>query len=116
MDGILRVLPSKGLETKRTSSDPVERAAALSYHPAESGEVVLAMKPYWINTDTSAATHGTLHPYDQHVPVILMGPPFKPGRYMQPASPADLAPTLANTIQLPMPGVDGRVLREAIAP
>ena len=115
INGILRVMPSKGLETKRTSNDPIERAAALSYHPEESGEVVLAMKPYWLNTDTSAATHGTLHAYDQHVPVIMLGSPFKPGRYSHAASPADVAPTLAATIQLPMPGVDGRVLREAFA-
>ena len=114
MDGILRAMPAKGLENKRTSFDPVERAAALSYHPQESGEVVLAMKPYWINTDTSAATHGTMHPYDQHVPVILMGAAFRPGRYSHPASPADLAPSLAFSIRLPIPGADGRVLKEAL--
>jgi hypothetical protein len=114
MDGILRVMPAKGLEARRTSPDPVERAAALSYYPGESGEVILAMKPYWINTDSSAATHGTLHWYDQHVPVIVMGAPFKPGRYAHPATPADLAPTLAASIRLAMPGADGRVLSEAL--
>jgi hypothetical protein len=114
MPGILKVMPSHGLDSKRNSPDLVERAAALSYHPAETGEVVLAMKPYWINTDSSAATHGTMHAYDQHVPVIMLGEPFKSGRYSQPATPADLAPTLAFTVQLPMPGIDGRVLREAL--
>jgi hypothetical protein len=114
MDGILRVLPAKGLEGKRQSSDPIERAAALSYFPSESGEVLVAMKPYWINTDSSAATHGTMHAYDQHVPVVVMGAPFKAGRYSQPATPADLAPTLAATIRLALPGADGRVLNEAV--
>jgi arylsulfatase A-like enzyme len=114
INGILRVLPAAGLEAARASADPIERAAAISYFPGESGEVVLAMKPYWINTDTSAATHGTLHPYDQHVPVIVMGAPFKAGRYSHAATPADLAPTLAATIELAMRGVDGRVLSEAL--
>ncbi len=114
MDGVLRVFPSLGLETKRSSRDPIERAAALSYFPGESGEVMVVLKPHWIGTDSSTATHGSPHPYDQHVPVILMGSPFKAGRYSTPASPADLAPTLASLVKLPMPGVDGRVLREAM--
>jgi phosphopentomutase len=68
----------------------------------------------WIGTNTSAATHGSAHWYDQHVPVIFMGPAFKPGRYATPASPADLAPTLASLIRLAMPDIDGRVLTNAM--
>jgi hypothetical protein len=82
------VIPAAGLEQKRTSTDPIERAAALSYHPAESGDVVVVL--------------------------IFMGAPFKPGRYSTPASPADLAVTLASLIKLPMPGADGKILTPAI--
>jgi predicted AlkP superfamily pyrophosphatase or phosphodiesterase len=114
MDGILRVFASAPLEYKRTSADPLERAAALSHFPGESGDAVVALKPNWIGTDTSTTTHGSHHPYDQHVPVILMGPRIAPGRYAAPASPADIAPTLASMVGLPMPGVDGRVLKEAV--
>jgi hypothetical protein len=46
--------------------------------------------------------------------VIVMGRPFKAGRYPSPASPADLAPTLAMTIKLPMSDIDGKVLQEAV--
>jgi hypothetical protein len=35
----------------------------------------------------------------------------KAGRYQDPVSPADIAPSLASLVGLPMPGVDGRVLR-----
>jgi hypothetical protein len=31
----------------------------------------------------------------------------KPGRYRQPATPADLAPTLASTIDLKLPDAEG---------
>jgi arylsulfatase A-like enzyme len=110
VNGVLRVFPSQGLERKRESADPIERAAALSYFPGESGDVTIVLKPNWIGTDSSAATHGSHHPYDRHVPVIFLGKAFKPGRYSTPASPADLAPTLAATIKLPMPGIDGRSL------
>lgn len=114
MPGVLRVFSSRGLETKRASADPVERAAALSYHPEESGDITIVLKANWIGTNTSTATHGSAQPYDQHVPVVFLGSAFKPGRYSTPASPADIAPTLASLIRLPMPGVDGRVLNDAL--
>jgi predicted AlkP superfamily pyrophosphatase or phosphodiesterase len=114
MPGVLRVFPSAGLEKKTSSVDPIERAAALSHYPGESGDIVLVLKPNWIGTDTSTTTHGSMNAYDQHVPVIFWGAAFKPGRYAGPASPADLAPTLASLIKLPMPGTDGRALTDAV--
>lgn len=113
MPGVLRVFSSRGLDSKRASSDPIERAAALSHHVEESGDVVVVLRPNWIGTNTSAATHGSANEYDQHVPVVFLGTVFKPGRYTTPASPADLAPTLAAAVKLAMPGTDGRVLNDA---
>ena len=107
LPGVLRVMRSEGLEHKRGSGDPIERAAAHSYFPGESGDFQLVPKPYWITTESSAATHGTLHAYDQHVPLIFLGTAFRAGRYTEPATPADLAPTLASVVGLPMPGADG---------
>ncbi len=112
MPGILRVMPGRGLESRRHSADLVERAAALSYFPAESGDLVLALKPYWINGDASAASHGTLNGYDQQVPVILMGPGIKGGRYTSEASPADIVPTLAAVLGLNLTGIDGKALTQ----
>jgi predicted AlkP superfamily pyrophosphatase or phosphodiesterase len=114
--GVQRVFPSRGLESRRASPDPIERAAAISHHPKESGEVVIVLKPNWIGTNSAAATHGSAQPYDQHVPVMFLGSMFKAGRYTAVASPADLAPTLAATVGLAMPNTDGRVLKEALAP
>jgi predicted AlkP superfamily pyrophosphatase or phosphodiesterase len=112
--GVLRVWSAHDLASKRQSSDPIERAAALGHHPEESGDVIVVLWRNWIGTNTSAATHGSAHWYDQHVPVIFMGAPFKPGRYTTLASPADLAPTMAALIKLPMPDIDGRALTDAL--
>jgi predicted AlkP superfamily pyrophosphatase or phosphodiesterase len=112
--GVDRAFAAALLPTRRDSSDPIERAAALSFHPDESGDVMVLLKPNWIGTNTSAATHGSPQWYDQHVPVIFLGGPVKPGRYSSAASPADLAPTLAATIKLLMSDVDGRVLSKAL--
>jgi predicted AlkP superfamily pyrophosphatase or phosphodiesterase len=114
VNGVWRVLSSSGLPSKRNSSDSLERAAALGYFPGESGDVQIVLKPNWINTDSSAATHGSLHAYDQRVPVIFYGDPIQRGRFSDPASPADIAPTLASLVKLDLPGVDGKVLKRAL--
>ena len=114
LPGVERVFAAANLADKRASADPIERASAFSHHPDESGDVVVVLKPNWIGTNSSAATHGSARWYDQHVPVIFMGAGIKPGRYSAGATPADLAPTLAATIGLPMTDIDGKVLTDAI--
>ena len=98
-------------------SDRTMRAAALSQVPARSGDLILASKPNWYFSprgDGAGTTHGTAHPYDRHVPLILIGRGIKPGRYAQAASPADIAPTLAQLAGVKLPKAEGRVLREAL--
>jgi predicted AlkP superfamily pyrophosphatase or phosphodiesterase len=114
--GVERVLLGEGLERKHASTDPVVRAAALSHVPGRSGQLVVIPKLYYLMGAATATgtTHGTNHPYDQHVPLIFFGSHIKQGRYPEAATPADLAPTLAATIGLPMPGIDGTVQRSAL--
>jgi type I phosphodiesterase/nucleotide pyrophosphatase len=98
----------------RRSSDPVKRAAALSHHPDRSGDIIVAPAENWI-LSTSVTTHGTQYPYDQRVPVILLGAPFRAGTYTSDATPADLAPTLAAVANVKIAATDGRVLKEALS-
>jgi arylsulfatase A-like enzyme len=49
------------------------------------------------------------------VPLIIMGGGVVPGRYLQPSTPADIAPTLARVLGVEPPSnAVGRVLSEAI--
>jgi predicted AlkP superfamily pyrophosphatase or phosphodiesterase len=98
----------------RSSSDPVVRAAALSYNPGRSGDVIIIPKDGWL-LSSAVTTHGTYHSYDQRVPVILFGASVKPGEYTQAATPADLVPTLAAVARVPIKKGDGRVLTEALS-
>jgi phosphopentomutase len=78
---------------------------------------VLVSKPNWTfgpRGDAAGTTHGTSHPYDRQVPVMLLGAGIKAGRYPQAASPADIAPTLAQLVGVKMPKAEGRVLKEAL--
>lgn len=98
----------------RTSSDPVKRAAALSYQAGRSGDLIIIPRENWLLT-SSAASHGTLYPYDQHVPVILYGAGVTKGTYDTQATPADLAPSLAALAGIRMTGTDGHALTGAFA-
>ena len=92
--GIQRVFLSEEVRGAARSKDPLLRAAALSYFPGRSGDLIVATKPGWM-ISASGTTHGSANADDQRVPVMFFGPGVKPGKYQQEASPADLAPTLA---------------------
>jgi predicted AlkP superfamily pyrophosphatase or phosphodiesterase len=93
----------------RNSDDPVRRAAALSYHPGRSGDLIVVPDQNWL-LSSSATTHGTMYPYDQRVPVIFFGAGVKAATYDTPATPADIAPTLAGLAGVPFRQTDGSPL------
>jgi hypothetical protein len=97
----------------RSSADPVKRAAALSYYPGRSGDLIIAPKENWV-LSPDVTTHGTHHAYDQRVPLIVYGSQVQAGRYAQPATPADLVPTVAALAGLRIEKTHGRVLTEAL--
>jgi predicted AlkP superfamily pyrophosphatase or phosphodiesterase len=113
--GVLRVLSAD--ELTPSAGDPIVRAAALSYFPGRSGDLVIVTKPGWVaggRSGTAATSHGTPHDYDQRVPVVFFGNGIRAGRLSQAASPADIAPTLAHLAGITLPQAEGRVLREAL--
>ena len=94
-------------------TDPIERRVVHGFYPSRSGDVVLTLDPFRY-METTIATHGTPYSYDTHVPTIIMGQGVKAGRYFQPASPADIAPTLAALLGVTAPSnATGRVLAES---
>jgi len=96
-------------------SGPIERRVLHGFHPLRSGDVVIIAEAYKYLSDTIPATHGTPYSYDTHVPIIIMAPGINPARYYQPASPADIAPTISALMgSTPPSNVTGRVLIEAI--
>jgi len=113
VNGIWRVYTPTELAGTAPSPDPMLQAWRLSYIAGRSGDFVLVPKPYWI-IDSSGTTHGTPYGYDQRVPVLLMGTGIRPGRYLTPASPLDLAPTLAWLTGVTLAHTDGRVLVDAL--
>ena len=106
--GVQRVFMSDELKDGAKSKDPLVRAAALSYVPGRSGDIVYVPKPGWM-ISSAGTTHGTATPDDQRVPLLFLGAGIKPGQYQDEATPADLAPTLAAITGLSMKA-EGRAL------
>jgi predicted AlkP superfamily pyrophosphatase or phosphodiesterase len=107
--GVARVFRSEEVRDAAASHDPLLRAAALSYFPGRSGDLILVPKPGWMLAATGT-THGGASADDQRVPIVFMGKGVAPGHYQQPATPADIAPTLAVLSGISMPKPEGHAL------
>jgi predicted AlkP superfamily pyrophosphatase or phosphodiesterase len=104
------------------AKNPLAKAASLSEFPGRGGDLVVLTKPNWFfdRRDKSGAwgegtTHGSPYPYDQDVPIILMGPGIRAGKYSDAVTPADLAPTLAKLTGITIARTDGRPLAAALS-
>jgi hypothetical protein len=99
----------------RVAPDPWSRRVMLGFDRERSGDVDVALLPYWI-PEGAVTTHGSPWSYDTHIPLMLMGPAIRPGRYDAHVVLNDVAPTLATLLGIETPtGASGRVLVEALA-
>jgi predicted AlkP superfamily pyrophosphatase or phosphodiesterase len=120
--GVARVYQAEELDDRPATRNPIRSAEAVGFFKPRSGDLLIVPKPYWI-WDYSApgkpgrnggTSHGTPNYYDQRVPVILMGSGIRGGKYYEPATPADIAPTLATLCGITLATHDGRTLVEAL--
>jgi hypothetical protein len=99
-----------------SAADATARRVLHGYNPRRSGDVVIMQESFkYLSDYVSVATHGAPYTYDTHVPLVIMGGGVAPGRYLSPATPADIAPTLARLLNVQAPSnAVGRVLSEAL--
>jgi hypothetical protein len=112
--GIAHAYWADDLASTAPTSDAVLAALRRSYVRGRSGDLAFLPAPYWV-VSSAGTTHGSLHPYDTDVPLIVFGARVRSGRYAT-ASPLDVAPTLAALAGVTMPAAEGRVLSEALLP
>jgi predicted AlkP superfamily pyrophosphatase or phosphodiesterase len=94
--------------------DPIALMVRKSFHPEGSGDVMAILAPNHLfsqailsknpeKIEAYRTTHGTPHPYDTHVPLIVMGPKVAPGPREQRVAPQAMASILAEVIGIPAP-------------
>ena len=89
--------------------DPLTESVRLSFHPEASGEVKVLLKPYYLFTadlvkaPAYATTHGSPHPYDTHVPLVVFGPRVEPGKRTERVTPLAIATILAHGLNIALP-------------
>jgi arylsulfatase A-like enzyme len=92
----------------------IERARA-SYTAGRSGDFVVALKPRITPIPASVpgavATHGSFWDYDRRVPILFWRKGMTGFEHPLSIETADIAPTLAATIHVPVPvAIDGRCI------
>jgi hypothetical protein len=98
----------------RVPPDPWSRRVLLSFHRERGGDVEVLYEPYWLS-GTSGTSHGTPYSYDTHIPLMIMGPGIRAGRYDRPVVLNDVAPTLATMLGIETPsGASGAPLTEIL--
>jgi Type I phosphodiesterase / nucleotide pyrophosphatase len=99
----------------RVPPDSWSRLVLLSFDRERSGDVDVLFEPYWM-ASAAGTTHGTTFSYDTHIPLVVMGPGIRPGRYDRAVLLNDLAPTLATLLDVETPsGSSGQPLTEILA-
>jgi predicted AlkP superfamily pyrophosphatase or phosphodiesterase len=109
--GIGPVIASRDLAANRIPAnfDPALFALIRNdYYPDRTGDVMLYPREYWIWGSTPA-THGMPYEYDRSVPLYFFGGGIHipAERLARPTAPADIAPTLARLLDLPLRNTDG---------
>ncbi len=112
-EGVAVAYTRTELQSGSRSDAPFFDAMRKAWHSERSGDVQYALKPYWMMTSSTAVTtHGSVHPYDTNVPILVWGPRWvKPAQVDQRVEVVDIAPTLARLLQVARPPMaEGRLL------
>ncbi|MGI9140571.1 MAG: alkaline phosphatase family protein [Gemmatimonadaceae bacterium] len=113
--GVMRVDRPSELARRDTVQDHIARRWLHMFADDNDAALVVTITPYSYWGAGTYATHGTPHDYDARVPVIFLGPAFRPGMHAQTARVVDMAPTLARVLGVtPLERLDGVVLGAAL--
>jgi predicted AlkP superfamily pyrophosphatase or phosphodiesterase len=114
--------PLRGVYTKsdiaagQVPRTPYGERVLNSYSP--NGEWYVMITPAMYEQGQSQGTnHYTPWSYDRHVPLAFFGSAFKPGSYLEPVEPVDIATTFAALLRVNRPSAAvGHVLTFALKP
>jgi predicted AlkP superfamily pyrophosphatase or phosphodiesterase len=118
--GVADIFRGEQVQNRLPTQSPTLSAMSNGYFRGRSGDLFIVPKPYWLMDRAPAgkrrygAGHGVPYNYDQHVPILFMGFGIRHGEYLDAATPADIAPTLASLCGITLATRDGHVLADAL--
>ncbi len=111
--GIQAAYTRTQLQNGLPNDDAIGQKVRRSFHPDRSGDLVMVLKPYYLLSPVVATgtDHGTPHPYDTHVPLLIYGPRIRKGVRKEPVAPQATAVILARSLGIKPPsGADASPL------
>jgi predicted AlkP superfamily pyrophosphatase or phosphodiesterase len=106
---IERVWSKEDLVNPPGNPGPYHDAFRNNYHPERSGDYFIQLKEKHLDSLVRGTDHGSPYGYDSHVPMIVLGGGTKPQTISGRVATVDLAPTIANLLNIPYPdGIDGK--------
>jgi predicted AlkP superfamily pyrophosphatase or phosphodiesterase len=90
------------------ANDAIGEMVRKSFHPERSGDVLVVLEPYYLlwspltagKTGAYTTTHGSPHPYDTHVPLLVYGANVKAGVRQERVTPQTVANIIAEGLKL----------------
>jgi predicted AlkP superfamily pyrophosphatase or phosphodiesterase len=101
-DLVVRTLTASTLQGGALPLEILEKIQR-GYSPQENGDVYLLLKPGWFKGDFPGTTHGSPYRYDTHAPLLFFGWNIQPGKTAKPVNITDIAPTIANMLNISEP-------------
>jgi hypothetical protein len=102
--GIARACTRTQLLQGVPADDAMGQRVLRAFHPERAGDVLVIPKPYWLlTTYLTGTSHGTPHPYDTHVPLLVYGHGVRPGIRQDAVTPQACAAVLAHALRLDRP-------------
>ncbi len=109
-EGVAKVLDLENLSDELMETN-MKSAIANGCYRNRSGDLYVLFKPGWFEGMLKGTTHGTIYPYDTHIPLLWFGWNIKPGEDFSSVHMTDIAPTIAALLHIQEPnGCTGKVI------
>ncbi len=109
-NGIAKIIDLENLSNELVEAN-MKSVIANGFYPNRSGEIFILHEPGWFEGMAKGTTHGTIYPYDTHIPLVWMGWNIKQGEDYSDVHMTDIAPTLAAMLHIQEPnGCVGKVI------
>ncbi|MEO9569701.1 MAG: alkaline phosphatase PafA [Polaribacter sp.] len=113
-DGIYKAVTARTLQTTHFSSG-ILNTLQNGYNQKLSGDVLMIPNPATLIRGRTGTSHGSGYSYDTHVPVIFYGNGINKGSTTKKYNITDIAPTIANLLNIEAPnGTNGVVIKEVL--